>query len=128
MDDRDALSERIARLEALVAQQAAQLAERDRVIAAQAEVIAAQAARIAELEAELRRRGKKFPPKANAAPKPPKADRRTVEFRKHPGQARPEPPLTEDVVHHDVHVERCPGCGGAMAPTGDFTSHPPRVA
>ena len=109
MDDRDALLARIARLETLVAEQA--------------DVISAQAARIAEHEAELRRRGKKFQPKPNSPQRPPRPDRRTVEFRKHPGQARPEPPLTEDVIHHDGHVERCPGCGGAMAPTGDFTDH-----
>ncbi|MGE4000578.1 MAG: hypothetical protein AB7I48_10195, partial [Planctomycetaceae bacterium] len=72
MDDRDALLARIARLEALVAQQAAKLAE-------QAETIAAQAGRIKELEAELRRRGKKFTPtpKANARPPAPQPDRRT---------------------------------------------------
>jgi hypothetical protein len=109
MDDRDALLARIARLEALVAEQA--------------DVIAAQAARIAELEADLRRRGKKYQPKPNAPKRPPGPDRRTVEFRKHPGQARPEPPVADDVIHHDVHVERCPGCGGEMTPTGDFTDH-----
>ena len=57
MDDVTALLERIARLEALVA--------------AQQEIIAAQAARIAEVVAELRRRGKKFTPKANAEKRPP---------------------------------------------------------
>src|SRR5437773_6024637 len=123
MDDRDALLARIAKLEALVRDLTAKVEEKDRLIAAQAGVIAAHAARVAELEAELRRRGKKFVPKANAPARPPKPDRRTVEFRKHPGQARREPPLTEDVIHHDVHVERCPGCGGEMTPTGDFTDH-----
>lgn len=109
MDDREALLARIARFEALVAEQAA--------------TIAAQAARIAELEGELRRRGKKFVPKANAAGQPkPKRDRRTRPFRKHPGQTRPEPPAT-DAIHHDVCVESCPACGGAMTPTGEFSDH-----
>ena len=89
MDDRDALLARIARLEVLVAEQAA--------------VIAAQAARIAELEGQLKRRGKRFQPKPNAAAKPPKPDRRTTEFRKHPGRTRPLP-RTTDAILHDVRV------------------------
>jgi transposase len=101
MDDRDALLARIARLEVVVAQ---------------------QAAKIAELEAELRRRGKKYRPKPNVAPQPPKSDRRTSEFRKHPGQVRPEP-TSSDVQHHDVTVDRCPDCGETMKPTGKFTDH-----
>ena len=109
MDDHSTLLARIARLETLVAHQAA--------------VIAAQAARIAELEAELRRRGKKFVPKANTAPPPPKPDRRTAEFRKHPGQTRPEPAVPVDVIEHNVLVEACPACGEAMRPTGEFTDH-----
>jgi hypothetical protein len=81
------------------------------------------AARIAELEGELRRRGKKFVPKANAAKRPgPKRDRRTAAFRQHPGQTRPEPPAS-DAIPHDVCVESCPKCGEPMAPTGEFTDH-----
>ena len=102
MDDRDALLARIARLEALVAQ---------------------QAGRIKELEAELRRRGKKFTPKANVKSSGSKPDRRTKPHRKHAGQTRPEPPPTEEAVEHDVVVDTCPDCGGAMHPTGEFTDH-----
>lgn len=122
MDDREQLLERIARLEASVARQEALIAE-------QADLIARQAARIVELEDQLRRRGKKFVPKANIKPKPgvePKPDRRTGEHRTHPGQARPEPVLPDEpneVIPHDVTVDACPDCGGAMAPTGEFTDH-----
>lgn len=108
MDGHERLLQRIARLEALVA--------------SQEEVIRAQAARIAELEADLRRRGKKFVPKANAKRPPKKVDRRRVEFRKHPGQARPEP-ADDDVIPHDVLVGTCPACGEAMQATGEFTDH-----
>ena len=102
MDERDALLARIASLEALVAE---------------------QAATIAALESELGRRGKRFRPKPNASQRSRrKSDRRTVEFRKHPGQTRPEPP-TSDVIHHDVSVESCPDCGEPMQPTGEFTDH-----
>ena len=109
MEDHGSLLARIARLESLVAEQAA--------------IIAAQAARIAELEDQLRRRGKKFTPKPNSAPRPPKPDRRTTEFRKHPGQARPEPAVPVDVIEHDVLVDACPACGEAMQATGEFTDH-----
>jgi transposase len=104
MDDRDELLARIARLEALVGE---------------------QAARIKELEAELRRRGKKFTPKANAKPPAPQPDRRTKPFRRHPGTTRPIPcpSPSEEIIEHDVAIAECPQCGGTMSPTGEFSDH-----
>jgi len=106
MDDREELLRRIAVLEALVAEQAQTIAE--------------QAARIEELEAELRRRSKNYRPKANT-PKNPKrrVDRRKKGQRNHPGQTRPETPPTAEAIHHDVHVDTCPFCGGQVDPTGE---------
>lgn len=110
MDDVKSLLARIARLE--------------RLVAAQEEIIAAQAARIAELEAELRRRGKKFTPKSNVEKRTVNTDRRRAPHRKHPGQARPEPSPNDDkLIHHDVEVDVCPQCGETMSPTGQFTDH-----
>lgn len=129
MEDHRALLERIVRLEAIVASQAARIEEQAATIAGQAAVIRTQAATIeaqattiADLERELRERGKKYVPKANAPPKTPKPDRRKGEFRTHPGKSRPLPDIPRDVFRHDVIVETCP-CGGVMTPTGRFSEH-----
>lgn len=104
MDERDELLRRIEALERL-------LAERD--------------ARIAELEEQLRRRGKIYTPKPNRTRKPKNSpDRRTQEYRAHPGVFRPEPVPDEHTVEHDVHAEHCPHCGGAeLTPTGEIEEH-----
>ena len=124
MDDREAWLARIARLEASVAEQGRVIAAQSAGLAARDRTIAAQAARIVELEAELRRRGKKFTPKANVPPQSatPKPDRRRTEFRRHAGQVRPVPAAVEP-IHHDVVVTTCPDCGETMTPTGEFTDH-----
>lgn len=118
MDDLRTLLNRIAVLERQTAalqnqnhQLRQQLAERD--------------SRIAELEEELRRRGKNYRPKPNAAATPKsKRDRRRKGSRKHPGMFRTPPTPDKDTVHHDVHPEQCPQCGcRELEPTGEFTDH-----
>ncbi len=82
-------------------------------------------ARIAELETELKRRGKKYTPKANAkiqAKKTP--DRRKPPHRKHPGVFRKPPVPDENTVDHDVRLECCPHCGCEdLEETGRFDDH-----
>lgn len=91
------------------------------LIAEQRREIAELKARVAELEAELRRRGKNYRPKGNAAKKKRKhPDRRRREHRQHPGSARPKIGGGEEAIHHDVHVDHCPFCGCAVDATGDF--------
>lgn len=110
MDDREDLLKRIVKLETINVEQA--------------EVIARQSQRIAELEAELKRRGKRYRPKGNTpATERKRPDRRRREHRQHPGQTRPEPPARQDIQHHDVVVEACPTCGGTLEPTDKYTDH-----
>ncbi len=82
-------------------------------------------ARIAELEAELKRRGKKFTPKANAKKTAAKSpDRRKPPHRKHPGLFRTPPVPDENTIQHDVRLECCPHCGCEdLLETGRFDDH-----
>lgn len=111
MDDRQALLDRLAKLEGTVARLRQQLAERD--------------ARIVELEQELARRGKNYRPKSNAVPrKTGKHDRRKRRYRKHPGVFRPQPTPDENTILHEVHLTQCPQCGSAdLKGTGHFDDH-----
>jgi transposase len=117
MEDVVALREQVAALLGRVAELERQLAQRD--------------ARITELEAEverLRRKGYKPQPNHKAPPPSKKQDRRTKRHRKHPGTFREPPKLEElppeQVQHHDVQLERCPGCGsGRLNATGAFEDH-----
>lgn len=91
--------------------------------------LAARDQRIAELEAELRRqRAKGYQPQPNQRSEKKKQDRRRKRFRKHEGYFR-EPPQLEEIppeqlVHHDVRLECCPGCGGTdLRPTGRHDDH-----
>ena len=82
-------------------------------------------ARIAELEAELKRRGKRYTPKANA-PKSSrkKTDRRKRPHRKHPGVFRTPPVPDENTIDHDVRLACCPHCGcDDLEDTGRFDDH-----
>lgn len=110
MDDREALQERIAALETVVAELRRQLAERD--------------ARIAELEEELRRRDKNYRPKANTPPKKKAVDHRAKEHRKHGGFFRAAPPPADVTHEHEVYAQHCPHCQGQqLTPTGEHTDH-----
>ncbi len=82
-------------------------------------------ARIAELEAELKRRGKRYRPKANANQQAKKTpDRRKQPHRKHPGVFREPPVVDENTIDHDVRLERCPHCGcDELEETGRFDDH-----
>ena len=116
-DDLTTLREQVAALLRRVAELEQQLAQRD--------------ARIAELEAEverLRRKGYKPQPNRKTPPKSQRQDRRTKRHRKHPGAFRESPKLDEippeQVQHHDVKVEQCPGCGSErLSATGEFEDH-----
>jgi transposase len=80
---------------------------------------------IAELEAELKRRGKHYRPKANRQPTQKPQDKRKVEHRQHPGQTReaPQPPETE-IQQHDIHADKCTHCDSEnLQPTGEFYDH-----
>jgi len=81
--------------------------------------------RNAELEAELKRRGKKYTPKANAKKQAKKTpDRRKPPHRKHPGVFRQPPVPDENTIHHDVRLECCPHCGcEELEETGRFDDH-----
>lgn len=118
MDGRPTLIERIASLEATVARQ-------EKTIAQLRQTVAQRDARIEGLEAELKRRGKKYRPKANVIPRRKgKQDRRRKRFRKHPGVFRPEPTPDADTIHHDVRLDQCPHCGSAeITPTGQHVDH-----
>lgn len=81
--------------------------------------------RNAELETELKRRGKKYRPKANAKKNAKKSpDRRKQPHRKHGGVFR-EPPVPDDeTIHHDVRSECCPRCGCTeLEETGRYDDH-----
>ena len=85
----------------------------------------ARDARIVELEAELKRRGKKYTPKANA-PKSSrkKTGRRKKPHRKHPGVFRTPPVPDEHTIDHDVRLVCCPHCGcDDLEETGRFDDH-----
>lgn len=142
MDGRDELYERVAVLEALVAELRQALAWRDaRIVELETQVAQLTqrnveltqrnveltkcneelAAANAELTEELRRRGKNYRPKDNAKKKPrKKPDQRTKPFRKHPGSTRPNPDPSPDALHEDAHVGSCPECGGDIDPTGEY--------
>lgn len=114
MDDREELLMRIEKLEAIIAAQSARISELE---ATNAE----QKSRIEELESELKRRGKSFRPKSNTPKRAAQGpDRRRLGERKHPGSTRAEPLDPDQAVHHDVHVEHCPFCGGDVDATGAF--------
>ena len=85
----------------------------------------ARDARIAELEAELKRCGKRYRPKANAKQQAKKTpDRRKQPHRKHPGVFREPPVVDENTIDHDVRLERCPHCGcDELEETGRFDDH-----
>jgi hypothetical protein len=109
-DDRPALLQRIAVLEARVAELEEQLAQRD--------------ARLADLEAERDRQGKRYRRRTQRTRRVRRHDRRRRRYRKHPGRRRPLPLLGEDVIHHDVRPTHCPHCGSnALEPTDQFTDH-----
>ena len=101
------------------------------VVAALREQVAALLGRVAELEAEverLRKRGYKPQPNHKSQPKSKKQDRRTKRHRQHPGTFREPPKLAEippeQVQHHDVKLEQCPGCGSErLSATGEFADH-----
>lgn len=118
MDGRPTLIERIASLEATVARQ-------EKTIAQLRQTVAQRDARIEGLEAELKRRGKKYRPKANVIPRRKgKQDRRRKRFRQHPGVFRPEPTPDADTIHHDIRLDQCPHCGSAeITPTGQHVDH-----
>ena len=82
-------------------------------------------ARIAELEAELKRRGKTYRPKANAEKQTKKTlDRRKQPHRKHPSVFREPPVVDENTIDHDVRLECCPHCGrDDLEETGRFDDH-----
>ena len=76
----------------------------------------------------LRRKGYKPQPNRKTPPKSQRQDRRTKRHRKHPGAFRESPKLDEippeQVQHHDVKVEQCPGCGSErLSATGEFEDH-----
>ena len=66
--------------------------------------------RNAQLEAELKRRGKKYRPQANTK-KVKTPDRRKPPHRKHPGIFREPPVLDENTIHRNVRLDCCPHCG-----------------
>ena len=69
-------------------------------------------ARIAELEAELKRRGKTYRPRANAKKQTKKIpDLRKIPHRQHPVSFREPPVPDENTIHHDVRLDCCPHCG-----------------
>lgn len=120
MDERETLLARIERLEATIAEQRATIAEQKALIAEQKATIEEQKSRIEELERELRRRSKNFRAKIKTRRRDPqRRDRRKKADRQHPGQTRPTIEPTADAVHHDVHVDHCPLCGGQVDPTGE---------
>ena len=82
-------------------------------------------ARIAELEAELKRRGKRYRPQANAKKQAKKTpDRRQQPHRKHPGVFREPPVADENTIDHDVRLACCPHCGCEdLEETGRFDDH-----
>ncbi len=81
-------------------------------------------ARNAELEAELKQRGKKYRPKANAKKQTKKTpDLRKTPHRKHPGSFREPPVPDENTIHHDVRLDRCPHCGNDLEETDRFEDH-----
>ena len=123
--DGQALIARIASLEAKIAQQEKTIARQAKTIAELRKALAQRDARIEELQAELKRRGKKYRPKANVIPRRKgKQDRRRKRFRKHPGVFRPEPTPDADTIHHDVRLDKCLHCGSAkITPTGQYTDH-----
>ncbi len=81
--------------------------------------------RIAELEGELKRRGKRYRPKANAKKQAKKTpDRRKKPHRKHPGVFREPPVPDENTIDHDVRLECCPHCGcDDLEETGRWDDH-----
>lgn len=116
---------RIASLEAKIARQEKTIARQESTIAELRKTVAQRDVRIEELEAELKRRGKKYRPKANVLPRRKgKQDRRRKRFRKHPGVFRPEPTPDADTIHHDVHLDACLHCGSAnITATGQYADH-----
>jgi hypothetical protein len=101
------LSAKLARLEAENVDLRAAVVQRD--------------ARIAELEKQLRHRGKKYTFQANASRRgKDQPDRRRRPYRRHPGSTRPEPPAHDAAILHEVRLDECPCCGGAVEPTGQF--------
>ena len=112
----DELSKHRAALDAEVAKLRSEVAERD--------------ARIFELEAEnerLRRKGHKPQANRKASSETKAPDKRTIEFRRHPGVFREPPRLDEippeRIEHHDVTLDLCPCCGGKLIATGVFDDH-----
>ena len=79
----------------------------------------------AELEVELKRRRKKYQPKANAKQRAKKTpDRRKQPHRKHSGVCREPPVADENTIDHDVRLECCPHCGcDNLEETGRFDDH-----
>jgi len=114
----DKLRRQVEKLRSEVAVLRRQLAERDARIAE-------LQTRNTELETELKRRGKKFTPRANAKKSPKKTpDRRKKPHRKHPGTFREPPTPDENTVHHDVRLDCCPHCGCEdLLETGRFDDH-----
>ena len=81
-------------------------------------------ARIAKLETELKQRGKKYHPRANAQKQTKKTpDLRKTPHRKHPGSFREPPVPDENTLHHDVRLDCCPHCGDDLEDTGRFEDH-----
>ncbi|MCH7687236.1 MAG: hypothetical protein IH899_11230, partial [Planctomycetes bacterium] len=85
----------------------------------------ARDARIAELAGELKRRGKRYRPQANAKKQAKKTpDRRKKPHRKHAGVFREPPVPDENTIDHDVRLECCPHCGCEdLEETGRFDDH-----
>ena len=81
--------------------------------------------RNAELEAELKRRGKRYRPKANAKKQAKKTpDLRKQPHRQHGGVFREPPVPDENTIHHDVRLDSCPHCGCEdLEETGRFDEH-----
>jgi transposase len=113
----DELLARVNTLEARVAERDAALVQRDaRIVELESQV--------AELTVELQRRKKGFRPKANAAKRAPnKKDRRRKGERVHPGVVRPPIEPGPNTIHHDLRLDTCPDCGGALDDTGEFDDH-----
>jgi transposase len=118
-DDRQALLDRMASLEAENAELRSENAE---LRSENAEL----RKRIAQLEHQVqtflqrRKRGKQQRPTRQGTPD----DRRLKQHRKHPGVFRPEPPPGTAFIEHDVHPQQCPHCGSnQLDATGQFEDH-----
>ena len=105
MDDRQALLDQIAELQAEVAELRKRNAQLEH-----------------QLQTFLQRRKRAKPQRKPRQGTP--DDQRRKEHRKHPGVFRPEPPPGTQFIEHDVHPQQCTHCGsGKLEATGKFDDH-----